>query len=212
LINVKLLKCTENPERLLEFAYLLCRNLEEDGEIDQKIHLDRENELIARIESIWRNKHFSCFEEASATILASKLSRICTHQLVRHRLFSYKQLSMRSVEAPELQFIVPPTIKAHSKALEDYSWLAEQSHEVYRRLRSYGIPPEDARFCSLDGIETQIAITGNFRTWLHFFNMRFKSPPSQWEIAELAQKCHGLLLEYAPNVFDFKYQPLWEYV
>jgi len=80
--------------------------------------------------------------------------------------------------------------------------------EAYQELRVLGIPREDARFVIPMGIETQIEITGNFRSWLHFINTR-TNPAAQWEIRELAQKSHELLKSISPNVFSEKYEKMW---
>jgi len=204
-MKVKLLNHTPSPEKLIVEAYLSCRNIYDD------IKIESDDDIKKRIERIWQAKHFGCFEEAGATILASGLSRSCTHQLVRHRLFSFKQLSMRAVEPDKLDFITPPTIEHNPEAFYPYQVFLYESKRLYSKLREIGIPKEDARFCIPMGIETQIVITGNFRTWLHFLNMR-TNPRAQWEIRELAWSCYVLLKEIAPNVFSIKQKENWIYV
>lgn len=41
--------------------------------------------------------HFSVLEHASVSFYITGLSRSCTHELIRHRHFSYSQLSQRYV-------------------------------------------------------------------------------------------------------------------
>lgn len=203
-MKVELMSYTPSPEKLIEKTYLMCRHLLDELPLKGK-------STTERIDTIWKKQHLGCFEEASATITASGISRTCTHQLVRHRLFSYKQLSMRAVEPASLDSIIPPSIKDNKKALILYLRRFTDCREAYYGLRKLGIPKEDARFIIPMGVETQISITGNFRNWLHFLGMR-TSPAAQWEIQELAWKCYELLEKIAPNVFTEKYQMLWKYV
>jgi len=118
---------------------------------------------------------------------------------------------MRYVEPTDLDTIVPPTIHDNVVAESIYNSTFSKCREAYAQLRAHGIPKEDARFIIPMGIETQIIITGNFRTWLHFLNLR-TSRAAQWEIRDLAWKCYDILAEHAPHVFDKKYQKLWVFV
>lgn len=204
MVDAILMEYTPSPEQAIIRSMLLTRNLWPDLPYKKKT-------LEKRIDELWNRRHFGCFEKGVATILATKLSRSCTHQLVRHRLFSFNQLSMRRVPLDNLSFIVPNSIKEDEKAKELYEYHIQHTQTTYRLLRERGIPKEDARFCVPMGVETQIEITGNFRVWLHFLNMR-TNPAAQWEIRELAWKCNELLKEIAPHVFADKYKELWIYV
>lgn len=204
MVEVELLDHTPDPEKVIERSMLITRNLWPNIPYENKT-------LEERINLLWKRKHFGCFEKAYATILAMKLSRVCTHQLVRHRLFSYNQLSMRQVEPNNLENIFPPSIKRKPAARELYLKTFLKCREAYQELRVLGIPREDARFLIPMGIETQIEITGNFRSWLHFINVR-TDPAAQWEIRELAHKSHELLKSISPNVFSEKYEKMWVYV
>ncbi|MBA7643602.1 Flavin-dependent thymidylate synthase [subsurface metagenome] len=202
--DATLMDYTPNPEQAIVRSMLLTRNLWPN------LPYKRKN-LEKRIDELWNRRHFGCFEKAVATILATKLSRSCTHQLVRHRLFSYNQLSMRQVEPKKLNTICPPSIESNIDARQLYRSVFEGCRKAYQELREFGIPKEDARFIIPMGIETQIEITGNFRVWLHFLSMR-TNPTAQWEIRELAWKCHELLKSIASNVFADRYKKSWIYV
>ena len=56
--------------------------------------------------------HFAALEHASATFYITGVSRSCTHELTRHRHFSYSQLSQRYVPADAAEVVVPPEIAA----------------------------------------------------------------------------------------------------
>ena len=55
--------------------------------------------------------HFSVLEHASVSFYITGISRSCTHELIRHRHFSYSQLSQRYVPENASQIVVPPGIE-----------------------------------------------------------------------------------------------------
>jgi len=54
--------------------------------------------------------HFSVLEHASVSFYITGISRSCTHELIRHRHFSYSQLSQCYVPEKESRVVVPPGI------------------------------------------------------------------------------------------------------
>ena len=55
------------------------------------------------------------------------VSRVCTHQLVRHRIASYDQESQRFSAVEREDFIIPHSIQSNPEALEVYQNLSEES-------------------------------------------------------------------------------------
>lgn len=190
---------TQNPERAIELAYLACRNIDP---WNPKYEISTENRIMA----MWHLGHFSPFEFADATFYISGISRTCSHQLVRHRLASYEQLSYRSVDPTELRMIIPPTIQDDDKALFDIR--TADCFDTYQRM---GVPKEDARFIIPMGIETRIMVKMNFRNWLHFLRLR-TNEHAQWEIRGVANAIYDELRNIAPNIFNEQYQGLWNQI
>ena len=76
------------------------------------------------------------------TFAIEKISRACTHQLVRHRVASFSQQSQRYITVKRLdERIVTPKSIGDNK---DYETLIQQASEAYQRLVEQGIPREDA--------------------------------------------------------------------
>jgi len=203
-MEVILLSHTPNPEEVIETAYLSCRSI-----WDQLQSKRKKRSFDDRIEEVFRNGHFSILEHASATFLVKGISRSCSHQLVRHRIASYSQLSMRRVNIRNLGFIVPPKINDNKNALKLYRKIINDSSKIYNELIKLGIEKEDARFCIPIGVETQIIFTMNFRSLIHFLKLR-TPPEAQWEIRELALKTYELLKNIAPNIFNDNLKQYWE--
>ena len=163
--------------------------------------------------------HFAVLEHASATVYITGISRSCTHELVRHRHFSYSQLSQRYVpendaqvvmppgldDDPELQEIVLAAADASRRAYEELltkleAKIADQPNAVLRRKQAR----QAARAVLPNDTETRIVVTGNYRAWRHFIAMR-ASEHADIEIRRLAIACLRELAQVAPAVFaDFE--------
>jgi thymidylate synthase (FAD) len=186
--EVQLIDFTENPEHKIVSIAKLSR-----GNSPHKIYPS--DEVKRFIEKLLDWGHYSVFEHAYATFYIKGISLNCTHQLVRHRLFSYLQKSRRYC-ADDPNFIVPEKMKYNEKVKDLY----KKSLELYNNLIDKGIEPEDARFVLPTATETEIVVTGNFRNWMHFLKLR-TSNHAQWEIRDVTWKIQELLYKIAPNIF-----------
>lgn len=202
--KAELITRTVNCEDIITAAYLQCRHSALDaGKVwDDKTYTQR-------IESIMKSGHFSILEHASATIQIIGVSRSLTHQLVRHRIASYAQLSQRAVPIDKVGYIVPPSVQADKDASEIFRAFMVDVEYTYKGLEARGIPLEDARFVLPNATETQIVVTMNFRAWLHFLKLRLDEH-AQWEIRGLAEQIWKILQGVDQEVFSKKYTTYWE--
>ncbi len=145
----------------------------------------------------------AALHHGQAVFFFEGISRTCTHQLVRHRLASFSQESMRYVDLSKggWSSIVPPAVAANDKAateLDDFWQIAE---EKYANLRKLGIRKEDARFLLPNAAETRIVTSMNFAAWSHFLWLRAIDKAAQWEIRRMGQRALEMLYAIAPDVF-----------
>lgn len=193
---VKLLTYTRYPELTIAKAMRGCRSTLSS----YNLHLTTDD--IARlIRLAIKERHESVLEHASFTFSISGVSRVTTHQLVRHRIASYSQQSLRVI-APDTDsdwYIIPNSIQ--KEAREKYKHTMKLIGFMYKQLTTrYNISKEDARYILPEGIRTNITTTMNARELRHFFRLRC-SPPAQWEIRELANKMLRIVKDIAPNIF-----------
>lgn len=160
-----------------------------------------EEEVEAYVADKVRLGHESLLEHASATFFIEGISRICSHQLVRHRLASYSQRSERYCDESEVDFVIPESIIADDECHDLWDDLAVHSIGVYEKFRNKGINKEDARFALLQATDTKILVTMNLRSWRHFIEMR-AAPAAQWEIREVALAVLKELYELSPGAFQ----------
>lgn len=203
--KVYLVSHTIDPDRIIETAFLQCQ------ESFENIDIKRENVTFSeRIGVIFKKGHFGVLEHAIATFQVTGVSRAFSHQLVRHRIASYAQMSQRAVPVEKMGYIIPPKITNYDFALKLYTETIETCEKAYNILVDvYKIPAEDARFILPNGTETQIIITMNFRSWIHFLKLRLDKTP-QWEIRYVAQVIYDMLKQISPEVFSEKYREYWE--
>ncbi|MBR0257418.1 MAG: FAD-dependent thymidylate synthase [Synergistaceae bacterium] len=199
-MDVILLSYTPNPDALIAASARICYR-----DITASDLLKSEEESLSRklIAELFASGHMSAFEHVSFTFGIDGLSRVASHQLVRHRVASFNQQSQRYVSmTPDPDaVIIPPAIKANPDALRLYSEAVRHSQETYRELCAIGIPKEDARFILPHGHSTRLVMTMNARELHHFFGLRL-CRRAQWEIRELARKMLILCREKAPVIFD----------
>ncbi len=93
-IRVRLLAYTVSGERLVAGAARLTLSRKPA----EKLFSMEDSEVSEWVRELVRRSHGSPLEHSSYTFLVEGCSRVCTHQLVRHRIASYSQQSLRYSE------------------------------------------------------------------------------------------------------------------
>ena len=197
MIKVKLLEHTPNPERVVAMAARLCYSASGAEELAEKMSDEQVEKLLMKIVKLG---HASTMEHVSFTFGIEGVSRVLTHQLVRHRLASYSQQSQRYVAEHNFEYILPPSIAAKPEAKERFEKLMAEVRSAYDDFVAMDIPKEDARYVLANATETKIVVTMNARSLMHFFNLRC-CHRAQWEIRELANKMLAEAKTAAPVLF-----------
>jgi len=207
-LNVKLLDVTENALALIYSACRQCYAEEFAGDIFEKIK-DDEAKQAAFIKKIVASGHESPLEHVKFTFAIEGVSRALTHQLVRHRMASYSQQSMRYVKEKNFDYIIPSTIEKNREAKNEFEKLMTAIQQSYTKLLtlmgedniSGETANQDARFVLPQAAETKIVVTMNCRELLHFFKHRCCSR-AQWEIRKLAEKMLADCKKCLPLLFS----------
>ena len=162
--------------------------------------------------------HLSVLEHGSVSFYLTGVSRSLTHELIRHRHFSYSQLSQRYVPEKNAAMVEPDVIaddpELHAKfvaaseaSLQAYTELLEGLEKKFADVPNATLRRKQARQAARavlpNATETRIVVTGNYRAWRHFIAMR-ASEHADVEIRQLAVACLRELQRVAGNVFaDF---------
>lgn len=197
MLKVKLIKYTPEPERTVAMAARLCYSPCGAEELEQKMTDDQVEKLVQKIISLG---HASTLEHVTFTFAIEGVSRVLTHQLVRHRIASYSQQSQRYVSEHDFEYIMPPSIERNNAAREKFTALMNKIRETYDELAKMDIPKEDARYVLANATETKILATFNARSLLNFFSLRCCNR-AQWEIRQMAYMMLAEVKKAAPLLF-----------
>ncbi|MFA7264741.1 MAG: FAD-dependent thymidylate synthase [Candidatus Nanopelagicales bacterium] len=170
--------------------------------------------------------HLSVLEHGSVSFYITGVSRSLTHELIRHRHFSYSQLSQRYVDEAEAAVVVPEIVSDDPARLEAFRVAVFATQLAYDELNASlqasiaadypewsktalrKAARQASRSVLTNATETKIVITGNYRALRHFLFMR-ASEHADVEIRALAIEMLIHLQSAAPNVFaDFKISKL----
>ena len=110
-MKINLITHTPNPEVVIAKCASTCYD-------SVPKELEKARKMIS---AIIKSGHESCIEHATATFEIDGVSRVLTHELVRHRIgFSYSQRSQRYVDESQPSYVTPEEIAENPKALEIY--------------------------------------------------------------------------------------------
>lgn len=197
-MEVKLLRHTPEPEKTVAMSARLCYSPIGAAQLEEKITDEQAAKLVRKLVSMG---HFSTLEHVTFTFAIEGVSRVLTHQLVRHRIASYSQQSQRYVKEHNFETIMPPSIAARPEAKEKFDKLMQEIQDLYNEFTAMGILAEDARYVLPNAAETKIVCTFNVRSLLNFFSLRCCTR-AQWEIRQLAEKMLAECKKVAPVLFE----------
>ncbi len=200
-----------NPGELLaEFAGRACYRSWEPGLNPNvtRVRTDR-REYFANILS---SAHGSVLEHATYSFALHDVSRVFTHELVRHRAGSaFSQESLRYVRLADVGFRVPPALEP---LRDEVVSVVEQLEELQRSaaerlgLDDDGVPfdvkkevTSALRRLAPIGLSTSIVWTANVRTLRHVIEMR-TAPGAEEELRLVFDRVAEVMTAEAPLLFQ----------
>ena len=133
-----------------------------------------------------------------------------SHEIVRHRVFSFAQESTRYCNysqdkfGNEITFIIPSWSPTIQEDILEYSILellpqeasfmqsCYDSEKTYIAMLNAGAAPQEARQILPNALKTEIVVTGFISDWKHFFDLRYfgttgKPHPDMLELSTKAK-------------------------
>jgi thymidylate synthase (FAD) len=197
-------------ELLVEFGGRACYRSWEPGLNPNvsKVRTDR-REYFA---NILRSGHGSVLEHANYSFALRSVSRVFTHELVRHRAGSaFSQESLRYVRLTDIGFRVPPALEpVREQVLSIVEQLEEFQVSAAAKLGidAQGVPfhvkkevTSALRRLAPIGLSTDIVWTANARTLRHVIEMR-TAEGAEEELRTVFDKVARLMQVEAPNLFQ----------
>lgn len=154
-----------------------------------------EGSAVRMLNNLIKRDHTAMIEHAPNLSVRFICDRGVTHEIVRHRLFSFAQESTRYVNYKNkgMQFILPEWIKGKEREYllnGDIDYLTDleelltysdtmsfvdacvHSEDSYNELIEGGWTPQQARAILPNCVKTEIVVTGNVREWRNAFKLR----------------------------------------
>mgnify|MGYP000577808351 CR=1 FL=1 len=100
--------------------------------------------------NIIKQKHFSVLEHSSISFYIEGVSRSLTHEFVRHRHFSYSQLSQRYVDSSDVAFVLPPDFEGDAIATDAFRQDMADDLAAYHNIADVFAMPSRTRGRGLD--------------------------------------------------------------
>lgn len=166
------------------------------------------------IENIIEVGHGSVLEHAYLNFIFSDVTRVVTHELVRHRAgTAISQESLRFVRLDTLSAYVPMHIRENERGMEVFVRTFEELERIQQELAALYAIDEEKQFSVKKkltsafrrmapiGVATTIGWSCNFRTLRHVIEMR-TDPAAEEEIRLLFGKVFHLVQKRYPHIFS----------
>ena len=165
-----------------------------------------------------KHGHWSPFEMVSLT-MEIKTTRDISHQIVRHRSFSFQEFSQRYAVSDTFEIRESRLQDAknrqnsieldyedeyHRRINEDFSMsqhaVLQTARNAYEKALDAGIAKEQARAVLPEGMTgTTLYMAGTLRSWIHYCELRMANG-TQEEHADIAKKCWEIIGTHFPSV------------
>lgn len=205
-----------DPEDLVEFAGRMCYRSWEPG-LNPNVNKVRAN-TAGYLENILKSGHGSVLEHVSFTFIFQDVSRVFTHELVRHRPgVAVSQESLRYVRLDEIPFWFPDWVRQDLELYQRaYGLLAEMEKFQSWMTDHFQLDEEGVGFgekkhktsfmrrFAPEGLATSITWTANARTLRHVIETR-TAPGAEEEIRQVFGDVARRMKDESPMLFgDFE--------
>jgi thymidylate synthase (FAD) len=172
------------------------------------------------IKYLIKHKHWSPFEMVNIC-LDIVTTRDISHQIIRHRTFSFQEFSQRysatevvnEIRETRLQDTTnrQNSLENDNEVLDKW-WIGQQSDVMDTAYRLYdaalkkGIAKEQARAILPEGLtRTRLYMNGSVRSWIHYIELR-TDPATQKEHRIVAQQCAEAISPIFPMIRQFEWE------
>lgn len=173
---------------------------------------DKRDNPEGLIKYLIEHKHWSPFEMANMCI-EIECSVVVGRQILRHKSFSFQELSQRYIEVPgieEVEYYMQDSGSnrqiSSNRVLEDSS-LHEKiqqhitnSSVLYKNLLANGVSRECARYILPMSTTTRMYMNGTVRSWIHYLQIRLDKSHVQVEHYELAFRIREIFKQQFPII------------
>jgi len=222
-LEIESFNLSDQHSQLIEFLGRLCYRSFVVG-LNKNVTKIR-NDNKDYLDNILKVKHGSILEHCSVTFILHNVSRVLTHEIVRHRAgTAFSQESLRYVRLDDMGFYLPELVDLGLDAAENLDEMGSVVYNIFRDAFNY-ISREIGfleQYLSIDkyksfdvkkkitsmlrrlapmGMTTGIAITANHRALRNIIEQRCSIHAEQ-EIREVCFIMAAMLKERYPNIYQ----------
>ncbi|NYI08469.1 FAD-dependent thymidylate synthase [Allostreptomyces psammosilenae] len=202
----------DDAQNLAEFAGRICYRSWEPG-LNPNVTRVRTDQT-AYLRNILASAHGSVLEHLNFSFVLHNVSRVATHELVRHRVgVAISQESLRFVRLDDLPFWFPEWARQDEELMERAQELLARMEEFQGWMAGHfglddeGVPFKEKkhktsfmRRFAPEGVATGLVWTANVRTLRHVIENR-TAPGAEEEIRLLFGLVGDLMVKEAPALF-----------
>ena len=203
-MNVKLVTVTPDAEKLMAYVARVSNPSNQDNE-----------KFAGLLKYCIKHQHWSVFEQSSMT-LEINTTRAIAAQILRHRSFTFQEVSQRYAASTALGKIDLPELrrqddKNRQNSIDDLdpkvvdklnrqmNTLFTSAYSLYNQMLEAGVAKECARFVLPLATPTKLYMSGTVRSWLHYIELR-TGHGTQKEHMEIASECKSIFSEQFPTI------------
>jgi thymidylate synthase (FAD) len=201
-----------DAERIIEVYGRICYRSWKPGMNPNVKKVRKDNKEY--LENVKQERHGSLFEHAAVNFIFADVSRVFTHELVRHRIgVAISQESLRYVRLDDLGQWLPTVIREDEHAMTIFARTFEELEQLQRELGvHFELDKEGTSFHKKKtvtsamrriapiGLATTIGWSANMRALRHVIEMR-TNPAAEEEIRLVFGEVGKIAAERYPNLF-----------
>lgn len=210
-MEATLLTYTANPTRAMWVGYRTCYAKKTPQELWEKANGLPDEKIEGFLAEMFETKHTSPQRHISFTFGVSGVSRVLSHQWVRHVIgVAHSQQSQRYVDGENFNTVTPPSVTSDVASEGDFCMEMNGDFNAYNRLQKNGVPNEDARFILPNATTTNLTTTFSYEALRHFCAKRLCSQ-AQWEIRAVAAELKRQVRTVSPFLGSYLVPACHEY-
>jgi thymidylate synthase (FAD) len=202
----------DDAQNLAEFAGRICYRSWEPG-LNPNVKAIRTNQT-EYLYNVLASAHGSVLEHVNFSFVLHNVSRVLTHELVRHRAgVAISQESLRFVRLDDLPVWFPEWARADSELMQRASALIQEMESFQQWMANhFGLDEQGVKFAEKkartsfmrrfapEGVATGLVWTANVRTLRHVLESR-TAPGAEEEIRLVFNVIGDLMVKEAPALF-----------
>jgi len=196
-MEITLVSLVNTEEKLIASFAKICRSKDNLEKIYNEM-TDKDCERL--IKNIIDDNHLSLFEHTVFTFFIKDISRVATHQLIRHRIASYTQLSERYTNVNN--FCILESMSNNEEVKKQLQIFYNGVVNFAKELEEKGLSKQQIRYIYPQSSASNILVTMNLRSMFNFLSLRLAKDADE-EIKSIAKIFYNAIKVVMPITMKY---------